>query len=441
MEEILDGDEEDFFWDSISLCRHLRLQEFDYSDSLIPDYYLLTGGFEPRFRIEEIKDVYRSPWVENQITAWELILPRIQTSQLQQFRLDPRVIRGQNKLINSYLDFGDRRFLALDCEGIETKRSHSIRTTELVSKVCQGVTSTKVVVLENTDLYPRETITLYKDTILYLGALVTHLLDTWLTKKELLDCLTPKRVHESDSCAYDETWDTAFIREDYIKDLVRIKQLAVRLILYRRIINWHRFELVRRLALLEHLFEYRPGHPIFSRFDLPPPITSIINGYLWKKRDVNLDLESSPDRGVGPLSYVHFTNNFPIDPRAKWGVRELKGALENLRLLQLDGLSQIEIRVGNGWWTNILSSCFQEISENLHCLSFISEEAAQTTRDPWLDINTRDRVYKVCGNVVEGEVVVQHYRPTEWLDETPITVKIIGVSTEPGSEPESEEDD
>ena len=263
--------------------------------------------------------------------------------------------------------------------------------------------------------YPRETIELYRKTIIYLGALITFALDTLSTKRVLLQELHP--LEEDQVSLFDDTLYTRNLVREYIEDLANIKKLIVQLVCWRRTLDLVRYDLLRRLAFTEKLFvEPKDPENIQSgRRYLPVDVCRVINSFLVGVREV--------EEG----DFNTRLENFFRSPRdvlfSKWSPEQLEFTQEKL-LEKSNNSSSVQFKLSRAWCDPVIS-CLQEIPHNLSALSFdtnyeLDYPEDKKKRSPWADINRANGQVKYW--VAETSTVVV-YKHTSWLGKNLLTAR------------------
>jgi hypothetical protein len=263
--------------------------------------------------------------------------------------------------------------------------------------------------------YPRETIELYRKTIIYLEALITFALNTLATKRVLLQELHP--LEEDQLSLFDDTLYTRNLVQEYIEDLANIKKLIVRLLCWRRVLDLVRYDLLRRLAFIEKLFvePIDPENIQTGRRYLPVDVCRVINSFVVGVKEVE-------EGGFSTRLEIFFRS-----PRnvlfSKWSPEQLEYTQDKLLQKSINS-SSVQFDFA-GVWYDPIDSCLREISDNLSALSFdtnyeLDYPEDTKKRSPWADISRAHGQVKYW--VAETSTVVV-YKYTSWLGVNLLTAR------------------
>jgi len=382
-----------FYWNNPNSLRDHLLARGDFA----PNYYSYQLELDYYFDLE-------SSIPDEQLFGSDLIRNRDdETSYLERF-VSQHWIGTIEARVNNHIDFGRPLFSLVYPE---QAAEYPLRE-QPVGPIQNGQNYS----LE-TDKYPRETINFYRQTIIYLGALIAHSLDTLATKRVLLLELYPvEELREDRLSVFDDTLYTRNLVREYIEDLANIKKLIVRLSCWRRVLDLLRYDLVQRLVFLENLFvePQEPENIQVGRRYLPLDVCRVINSFVVGVREVE-------EGGFNTRHEAFFRSPANV-LFTRWSPEQLEYTYEKLFKKSISS-SRIEFNLA-GVWINPVDSCLREILDNISSLSFNTNyelDYPEDTRErsPWSDIE-RARTEWVIGIAV--------YKPSSWLGREVLTAKL-----------------
>lgn len=409
-------------WDDVRLEDLYVINPPGRNTDLVCQYYLSQKGHRASLDFIE-EEINRTELSERRLPEYQLFRtggPH-QTTVLEQC-CEQGFFRSVNKGINNYIYRGENLFTP----HYPTEEEYHFHIAEVFNRE-------KGCWVGSEPPCPRQFANQIRNFQLFLRALIRHTLGIRETKIALLEELSYHSLEGgSEWTTYDDTLVTESKRQQYIKDLNKLKRFAVRLASYEEVLDRQRYYLTTRGAAIDARLK-----GLRERTGLGASIVDYIASYLSNEvyQLTEQQARENPHlRTRDADEYFFHKDLFHAEgdntPLGNWAVSTLEKAYDTYSdsYHKHTPNYRVSFEDYSGPRHDFIGECMGDIKAHFSCLSFEYEvsdiNGVYHDRNPWTDLFI-NRSVEVKTN--DEDVELGKQLPIAWVDDILVATQFIPV--------------